>query len=155
MDSGPARRLGGSPVDHRGPGAKRPLCTTPLRAGADDLVWQVIASDLNRNRDRGLPVFLDVAFGTTKEIDMATTTIRNGVDVDQLVQTIDAIKSDENIASFTFRAKTKWQEGSTSLAEIERFTHAGQHQRHASTHTLTGCEPAVLLGATRARMRWS
>lgn len=77
---------------------------------------------------------------------MATTTIRNGVDVDQLVQTIDAIKSDENIASFTFRAKTKWQEGSTSLAEIERFTHAGQHQRHASTHTLTGCEPAVLLG---------
>jgi uncharacterized OsmC-like protein len=77
---------------------------------------------------------------------MAIATTRNGVNVDQLVQTIDAIKGDANIAGFTFRAKTRWTEGSTSTAEISSFMHAGQAQAHSQTHVLTGCEPEVLLG---------
>ncbi|MGH2752148.1 MAG: OsmC family protein [Actinomycetota bacterium] len=77
---------------------------------------------------------------------MAVATIRNGVNVDQLVQTIDAIKGDESIADFTFKANTRWKEGSTSTTEISSFTHAGQAQEHSRTHVLTGCEPEVLLG---------
>lgn len=77
---------------------------------------------------------------------MALATVRNGVDVDQLVQTIDAIKGDEGIAGFTFRTHTRWEEGSTSTTQISSFAHAGQVQEHAKTHVLTGCEPEVLLG---------
>ena len=77
---------------------------------------------------------------------MTVATVRNGVNVDQLVQTIDAIKGDSNIAAFTFRTKTRWTEGSTSIAEISSFTHAGHALPHAKTHVLTGCEPEVLLG---------
>lgn len=77
---------------------------------------------------------------------MATTGIRNGVDVDQLVQTIDAIKNDAGIAQFTFKANTTWSEGGTSTTEMSSFTHAGQDHPHAAAHRLTGDEPAVLLG---------
>lgn len=78
---------------------------------------------------------------------MATTAVRNGVDVDRLVQTIDAIKNDPNVARFTFKASTSWSEGGNSTAEIASFIHAGQEQSHAAAHKLVGDEPAVLLGA--------
>ncbi len=77
---------------------------------------------------------------------MATVTIKNGVDVDRLVQTIDAIKGDANIARLTFKARTGWEGGSTSRGEISSFTHAGQEVQHAKVHELTGCEPDLLLG---------
>lgn len=77
---------------------------------------------------------------------MATTTVRNGVDVDQLMQTIDAVKNDPNIGNFTFKTTTSWAEGGTSTAEISSFIHAGQEQEHATAHRLIGDEPAVLLG---------
>lgn len=77
---------------------------------------------------------------------MATTTVRNGVDVDRLVQTIDAIGQDPEIGRFTFKARTDWTGGGTSTGQISSFTHAGQESAHASTHELVGSEPAVLLG---------
>ncbi len=77
---------------------------------------------------------------------MATTTVRNGVDVDQLVQTIDAIGQNPDIGRFTFKARTDWKSGGTSAGSISSFTHAGQETAHASEHTLVGSEPAVLLG---------
>lgn len=80
---------------------------------------------------------------------MATTTQRNGVDVERLDQTIDAIKEDANLARFTFRTATSWEFGSTSRAEISSFTQAGNEAAHARTHVLVGCEPEVLLGADR------
>jgi hypothetical protein len=46
---------------------------------------------------------------------MAMTTIRNGVDVDRLVQTIDAINGDATVAGFTFRSTTTWVEGDLDL----------------------------------------
>jgi uncharacterized OsmC-like protein len=77
---------------------------------------------------------------------MATTTIRNGVDVDRLVQTIDAIKGDAAIGAFTFRAKTSWQQGGASTSSISTFTQMGQETAHVQTHVLRGDEPDVLLG---------
>ena len=41
-------------------------------------------------------------------------TIKNGVDVDRLVQTIGAIGGDANIARLTFKARTAWDEGGRS-----------------------------------------
>jgi uncharacterized OsmC-like protein len=77
---------------------------------------------------------------------MATTTVRNGVDVDRLVQTIDAIKGDAGIAGFTFRSRTTWQDGGASTSEISSFRHMGNETAHAQAHVLRGDEPDVLLG---------
>ena len=77
---------------------------------------------------------------------MTTTTMRNGVDVDRLVQTIGAIGEDPNIGRFTFKARTSWDDGGTSRAEIHAFDHMGQGTSHAMVHTLAGDEPDVLLG---------
>jgi hypothetical protein len=40
---------------------------------------------------------------------MAVATVPNGVNVNQLVQTIDAIKGDASIAGFTFMSNTRWK----------------------------------------------
>ena len=77
---------------------------------------------------------------------MATTTQRNGIDVDRLVQTIDAIKGDPAVARFTFRATTNWAEGGASTTEISSFRHMGADTPHARVHVLRGDEPEVLLG---------
>jgi len=77
---------------------------------------------------------------------MATVTIRNGVDVDRLVRTIDAIGGDAAIAGFTFRSRTTWQEGAASTSEISSFRHMGNETAHAQAHVLRGDEPDVLLG---------
>ena len=75
---------------------------------------------------------------------MATVAIRNGVDVDRLVQTIDAIKGDAAIAGFTFRSTTRWKDGGASESEIAFFEHMGQETAHARAHVLRGDEPDVL-----------
>jgi uncharacterized OsmC-like protein len=77
---------------------------------------------------------------------MAVTTTVNGIDVEALGQTIEAIKGDPGIARFTFRANTEWENGTTSRAEIHSFNHAGDDVAHKKTHTLVGCEPEVLVG---------
>ena len=58
-----------------------------------------------------------------------TLTVRTGIDVDQLLATIDAIKDDPNAATFTFRTSGRWQEGTHNVGEIGRFVHAGQEDQ--------------------------
>lgn len=78
-----------------------------------------------------------------------TTTIKdNGVNVEQLVQTIDAIKGDPKIAEFQFRSHTTWQGGGSSRTEIQGFYGAGQEDTsREEPFVLIGDEPPVLLGA--------
>jgi uncharacterized OsmC-like protein len=77
---------------------------------------------------------------------MAVTTTVNGIDVETLGETIEAIKGDPDVAQFTFKAQTAWESGTTSRAQISSFTHAGEEVEHKQTHTLVGCEPDVLVG---------
>jgi len=78
---------------------------------------------------------------------MATVTVRNGVDVQALLETIDAIKGKPELARFTFRAATAWQDGTHSTARIGSFLHAGaDDESRTAGFTLHGDEPAVLLG---------
>ncbi|HWQ23075.1 MAG TPA: OsmC family protein [Gaiellaceae bacterium] len=78
---------------------------------------------------------------------MATVTVRNGVDVGALLETIDAIKAKPELASFTFRARTRWQEGTCATAQIGSFLHAGAEDgTREQPFTLVGDEPPVLLG---------
>lgn len=78
---------------------------------------------------------------------MATVTVRNGIDVEQLLATIGAIKDEPEIASFTFKATTAWKEGTRSVAEIGEFVHNGARVERPQPFRLTGDEPPVLLGS--------
>jgi uncharacterized OsmC-like protein len=80
---------------------------------------------------------------------MATVTVRNGINVDQLVATVGAIQQDPGLATMTFKATTKWQEGTHSKTEVGPFLHAGKrdNSRKPAQFVLEGDEPPVLLGA--------
>ncbi len=80
---------------------------------------------------------------------MATVTVRNGINVDQLVGTIGAIQKEPQLAGMTFKSKTTWQKGTSSITEIGPFIHAGKSDdsRHAAQFELQGDEPPVLLGS--------
>lgn len=78
---------------------------------------------------------------------MATMTVRNGVDVDRLVATIGAVRSDDRIAQFTFRARNTWETGGRSRGHIQEFEHAGATTSERPTpFELIGDEPPILLG---------
>jgi uncharacterized OsmC-like protein len=82
-----------------------------------------------------------------EEVPMATTTIRNGVDVDHLIATVAAVKADANLASFTFRARSSWQTGARQQGEIREFEQDGvTTTQRPEAFELTGDEPPVLLG---------
>ena len=80
---------------------------------------------------------------------MATVTVRNGINVDQLVATIGAIQKEPGLAGMTFKSKTTWQKGTSSQTEIGPFMHAGKQDdsRHRGQFRLQGDEPPVLLGS--------
>jgi uncharacterized OsmC-like protein len=79
-----------------------------------------------------------------------TVTIRNGIDVDQLLATIDAIKANPAVGTFTFRASSQWRDGTHNVGEIGRFVHAGQEDdSRDEVFRLEGDEPPVLLGRNK------
>lgn len=80
---------------------------------------------------------------------MATVTVRNGINVEQLVATIGAIKEQPSISTFTFKASTAWKDGTLNHAEIGDFLHDGARVERPQPFHLTGDEPSVLLGANR------
>jgi uncharacterized OsmC-like protein len=71
----------------------------------------------------------------------------NGVNVDQLVGTIDAIKANPGLARFKFRAENEWVNGGHSRTRIQSFYGAGTEDTSRSKpFVLEGDEPPVLLG---------
>ena len=56
---------------------------------------------------------------------MHVTTIVNGVDLDRLSGTIDAITANPALARFQFRARNHWIGGGYSRATIKDFYGAG------------------------------
>ncbi len=79
------------------------------------------------------------------------TKMQNGVDVDQLRDTIKAIKNDPDLAHFEFRAHTEWMDGARSRTEIKGFHGAGREDGSRDEPlVLYGDEPPVLLGSNSA-----
>lgn len=48
-------------------------------------------------------------------------TMVNGINVDALQETVEAVKKDPGIAEFKFRVKNSWQDGTRSQATIQGF----------------------------------
>ncbi len=78
---------------------------------------------------------------------MATVTVRNGINVDQLVATIGAIKEQPSISTFTFKATSSWEDGTLNRGEIGSFIHNGEPVERPQPFRLVGDEPPVLLGS--------
>jgi uncharacterized OsmC-like protein len=77
-------------------------------------------------------------------------TYPNGVNVEQLTDTINAVKDNPALAKFRFRASTKWIEGGHSRTTIKSFFGVGQEDTSRSAaFVLDGDEPAVLLGSDK------
>lgn len=83
---------------------------------------------------------------------MTTETLQqiNGIDVNQLTETIDLIDGNPDLAQFRFRSKTKWVDGGHARTEIEGFYGAGQEDTsRTDAFVLEGDEPPVLLGSNK------
>lgn len=70
----------------------------------------------------------------------------NGVDVDALFGTIDAIKDNASIAKFKFQARNRWEGGGMNRTTIDEFYGACETQMHAEPFVFAADEPPLLLG---------
>jgi uncharacterized OsmC-like protein len=73
--------------------------------------------------------------------------VRNGVDTATLFATIDAVKGDNDIAKFQFRATNTWVSGTHNQSTIHGFYGAKQEMTHHQPFVFDADHPPVLVGA--------
>ena len=73
----------------------------------------------------------------------------NGVNVDELFATIDAISVAPEIAKFNFRASNKWISGGQNRTTVKDFSGACQEITRDRSFVFEKDEPPILLGADR------
>lgn len=74
-----------------------------------------------------------------------TDTVINGVNVDRLLSTIDAIKAVPGLARFTFRASNRWIEGGLNRTTIGGYRGAGA-ENEREVFVIDNAEPLLMLG---------
>lgn len=80
-----------------------------------------------------------------------TETLRNGVNVTQLMDTVEAIQNDPELANFEFRASSRWLGGGHARTTVQGFRGAGREDdSREEPMILEGDEPPVLLGENHA-----
>ena len=72
--------------------------------------------------------------------------IVNGVNVDELFGTINAVKDSPVIAKFKFRADNKWIDGGHNHTTIKEFYGVQKNHIHEKPFHLDADEPPLLLG---------
>ena len=77
-------------------------------------------------------------------------TVINGVKVDDLFSTIEAIKSTPAIATFKFRVHNQWTGASQNKSTVDTFYGASQEHARHKPFVLEADEPAILLGKDTA-----
>jgi uncharacterized OsmC-like protein len=81
---------------------------------------------------------------------MSISTV-NGVDLERLNATIEAVTADPGLGRFQFRARNHWVDGGHSRTTIQGFYGAGQEDTtRAQPFLVDSDEPPVLLGENRA-----
>jgi len=73
----------------------------------------------------------------------------NGVDVETLFATLDAVKANPEIAKFGFRATNTWVSGTNSRSTVHDFHGAMQELTHVEPRTYDADHPAILTGNDR------
>ena len=70
----------------------------------------------------------------------------NGIDVDMLMGTVNAVKDDPELGRCKFRATNKWTGGAHNCTTVKAFHAAKQDIDHKQTFELHCDEPAILAG---------
>lgn len=70
----------------------------------------------------------------------------NGVDLDTLMQTVNAIKAEPELGACRFRARNRWMGGSQNRSTVASFSAAKQEIPHRQMFTMDADEPAILAG---------
>ncbi len=81
-----------------------------------------------------------------EENKMADQKIINGVNVDQLLDTVNAVKDKAEIAKFKFRARNRWVNGGHNRTTVNDFDGACQTHERKEPFVFEEDEPPVLLG---------
>lgn len=75
----------------------------------------------------------------------------NGVDVERMGATVQAVTQNAGLAAFQFRAANQWITGGRNRSTIKSFYGAGQEDRvRTKSFVLDADEPPVLLGEDHA-----
>lgn len=70
----------------------------------------------------------------------------NGIDIDTLMGTVNAMKAEPELASCRFRATNTWLGGNHNRSCVTGFYGAKQEMQHKQTFRMDADEPAVLAG---------
>jgi len=74
-------------------------------------------------------------------------TTSNGLNVEQMVQTVEALKNDPQLAQFEFRARNQWINGGENRSTIQDFYGAcAEDESRSEPFVYTNGEPPILLG---------
>ena len=73
----------------------------------------------------------------------------NGIDVEKLHATIDAVSENPEIGQFAFRAETEWTDALKGKTRIAEFDHAGERIQ-SREFQVAGDEPEQILGERTA-----
>lgn len=84
--------------------------------------------------------------GQNKMQELAVKTKVNGIQVDRLFETIDAIKETPGLADFKFRLRNRWVGAAVNRSTIKNFYGAKQEHQHEPAFVLDSDEPKILLG---------
>ena len=74
----------------------------------------------------------------------------NGVDTPSLLNTINFVAGQPELAKFQFRAANEWIEGTHSRTSMQGFFGAGGEHKHVTSFFADGDHPTVLCGGDRA-----
>jgi uncharacterized OsmC-like protein len=74
----------------------------------------------------------------------------NGISVEDLNSTINAVKKDPAVARCTFHARTVWKKGFQNSAQIGDYVQAGATVQRGRSFELSGDHPEGLLGQNTA-----
>ena len=75
------------------------------------------------------------------------TETRNGLNLEQMFGTLDALTGDPSLAKFEFRATNEWINGGENRSTIKGFYGAGtEDESRTEAYEFTNGEPPVLLG---------
>jgi len=70
----------------------------------------------------------------------------NGVDVQELWKTIDAVKATPGIARFKFKISNRWLDGGYNQSTVGSFFGGGADNERPTQFVLEADEPPILLG---------
>lgn len=83
---------------------------------------------------------------TMQNEQTSTRTVVNGVDIDTLTGTVNAIRDEPELGACRFRASNTWLGGNHNRSTVTGFYGAKQEIAHRQTFTMDADEPAILAG---------